>query len=87
MRSVGSTVRQNTSTYLFHIQKDLYMSELNGVNDWSGTGAKLGGLCRSFVFSLWASGELGSVKIGRRRFSTDRQIAEYLARLESQVSV
>ena len=29
---------------------------------------------------------LGStVKIGRRRFSTDRQIAEYLARLESQV--
>lgn len=38
------------------------MSEQNAVNDWSSTGQKLGGLCRSFVFSLWASGELGSVK-------------------------
>lgn len=62
------------------------MPGTNGANDWSATGEKLGGLCRSFVFSLWASGELASVKIGRRRFSTDRQIAEYLARLESQVS-
>jgi hypothetical protein len=65
----------------------MQMNEQNAVNDWNATGQKLGGLCRSFVFSLWASGDLASVKIGRRRFSTDRQIAEYLARLESQVSV
>lgn len=53
------------------------------MNDWKSTAAKLGGVGRSTVFALWASGELGSVKIGRRRFSTDRQIAEYIARLES----
>ena len=61
------------------------MYQQNAVNDWRATGEKLGGICRSFVFSLWASGELSSIKIGRRRFSTDHQIAEYVARLESQV--
>ena len=53
------------------------------VNDWKATGDKLGGISRSTVFGLWASGELGSVKIGKRRFSTDRQIAAYVDRLES----
>ena len=37
---------------------------------------------RTVVFNLWASGELASVTIGRRRFSTDRQIDDYLSRLE-----
>lgn len=53
------------------------------MHDYKQTGAKLGGVGRSTVFALWASGELGSVKIGKRRFSTDRQIAEYVARLEA----
>ena len=52
------------------------------MNDYKATGTKLGGLCRSTIFALWASGELASVKIGRRRFSTDNQIAEYISRLE-----
>lgn len=53
------------------------------MNDWSATGLKLGGIGRSTVFTLWASGDLGSVKIGKRRFSTDRQIADYISRLET----
>lgn len=54
------------------------------MNDWQATGQRLGGLGRSTVFGLWHSGELGSVKIGRLRFSTDRQICDYIARLEAQ---
>lgn len=41
------------------------------------------GVKRTKVFGLWRSGELASIKIGRRRFSTDRQIAEYIGRLEA----
>lgn len=52
------------------------------MNDWNATSEKLGDISRSTVFALWASGELGSVKIGKRRFSTDRQITEYIERLE-----
>ena len=52
------------------------------MNDWKATSVRLGGICRTKVFALWASGELGSVTIGARRFSTDRQIADYIARLE-----
>lgn len=54
---------------------------MNKNNDHREVGARLR-IGRSAVFSLWASGELGSVTIGRRRFSTDRQIDEYLSRLE-----
>lgn len=56
------------------------------MNDWESTGVKLGGIGRSLVFQLWSSGKLASVKIGRRRFSTDAQIAEYIADLESGAS-
>ena len=52
------------------------------MNDWKATAAKLGNVSRSTVFGLWARGELGSVTIGSRRFSTDRQLAEYISRLE-----
>ncbi|HOB49723.1 MAG TPA: hypothetical protein PKK01_10485 [Mycobacterium sp.] len=52
------------------------------MNDWKTTGAKLGGISRTMVFQLWKSGELASVKVGKRRFSTDRQITEYIRRLE-----
>lgn len=54
---------------------------MNQNNDHRQVGARLR-IGRSAVFKLWASGELGSVTIGRRRFSTDRQIDEYLSRLE-----
>lgn len=54
------------------------------MNDWKATAAQLGSVGRSTVFKLWESGQLGSVKIGKRRFSTDRQIAEYIGRLEAQ---
>jgi len=52
------------------------------VNDWEATAARLGGISRALVFRLWKSGELPSVKIGKLRRSTDRQIADYIARLE-----
>ncbi|MDO3202125.1 hypothetical protein [Mycobacteroides abscessus] len=52
------------------------------MNDWRATGQKLGRLGRSKVFELWLTGELASVKIGARRFSTDRQINEFIAKLE-----
>ncbi|AHC23840.1 MULTISPECIES: hypothetical protein [Mycobacteriaceae] len=52
-------------------------------NDWEATSLKLGGISRSLVFQLWASGALASVKIGRRRFSTDAQINAYIGSLES----
>lgn len=52
------------------------------MNDWEATSIKLGGISRTMVFQLWATGALASVKVGRRRFSTDNQIEEYIARLE-----
>ncbi len=51
------------------------------MNDWKAVSAQLS-VGRSKVFELWASGQLPSVRIGSRRFSTDRQIAEFIARLE-----
>lgn len=56
------------------------------MNDWEATRLKLGGISRSLVFELWSSGTLASVKIGRRRFSTDKQISDYIAGLESGAS-
>jgi hypothetical protein len=56
------------------------------VNDWEATAGKLGGICRSKVFELWQSGDLASVTIGRRRFSTDKQIHDYISRLEAAVA-
>lgn len=53
------------------------------MNDWKATADKLGGVGRSTVFELWKDGELKSVTIGRRRFSTDSQIEEYIRALES----
>jgi hypothetical protein len=52
------------------------------MHGWEGVADKLGGVGRSTVFGLWASGELGSVTIGRRRFSTDAQIDRYINKLE-----
>lgn len=52
------------------------------MNDWEAVGLKLGGISRSLVFRLWRTGELASVKVGKRRFSTDKQINDYISRLE-----
>lgn len=57
----------------------------NNLNSWEPTGRKLG-IRRSKVFQLWESGQLGSVKVGSKRFSTDRQIADFIGRLESGTS-
>lgn len=54
----------------------------NQLNNWEQTGQKLGGIRRSKVFELWSSNQLASVLIGTKRFSTDRQIEQYIARLE-----
>ena len=54
----------------------------NSLNSWEPTGRTLG-IRRSKVFELWESGQLGSVRVGSKRFSTDRQIAEYIERLEN----
>ena len=53
------------------------------MNNWEVTAQRLGGLSRSMVFKLWASGELPSVTIGTRRFSTDQQIADYISSREA----
>lgn len=51
------------------------------MNDWRAVAEKL---CvgRSTVFALWQSGELSSVRIGKLRRSTDKQLADYIAKLE-----
>ena len=51
------------------------------MNDWRAVAAKLS-VGRSTVFALWKSGELASVRIGKLRMSTDRQIADFISRLE-----
>lgn len=45
---------------------------------------KLGNLGRTRLFSLLATGELKSVKIGRRRFVPDSAIAAYIQQLKTQ---
>lgn len=45
---------------------------------------KLGNLGRTRLFGLLSSGELKSVKIGRRRFIPDSAIAAYIQRLKNQ---
>ncbi|GAS98868.1 uncharacterized protein RMCC_5833 [Mycolicibacterium canariasense] len=51
--------------------------------NWQATAERLGGLSRTTVFALWKSGELGSVTIGSRRFSTDAQIDAYINALQA----
>lgn len=45
-------------------------------------GQALGGLGRTKVYELITSGELRTVKIGRRRFVPASAVEEYVARLE-----
>ncbi|CPV67187.1 DNA-binding protein [Mycobacteroides abscessus] len=39
---------------------------------------------RTLAYGLMASGELGSVKVGRRRLVSESQLAAYIARLETR---
>jgi excisionase family DNA binding protein len=48
------------------------------------TGKALGGLGRTKVYELITSGELRTVRIGRRRFVPAAAVEEYVARLEHQ---
>lgn len=65
-----------------HIDVISTQKEQGSMNNWLAVANKLN-VGRSTVFGLWASGELGSVKIGAKRFSTDAQIAAYIAKLEA----
>lgn len=46
------------------------------------TRERLGGIGLTKLYELWGSGELGSVYIGKRRYSSDNQISDYIQRLE-----
>lgn len=50
------------------------------------TGRAIGGLGRTKVYELITSGELRTVKIGRRRFVPASAVEEYVARLEQRVA-
>ena len=56
---------------------------IDQLNNIEQTSEKLGGLGRTRVFDLLRSGQLASVKIGRRRFVPDSAIADYVARLKA----
>jgi excisionase family DNA binding protein len=49
---------------------------------WPDAGNALGGVGRTKLFELVATGELRSVKIGRRRFIPVEAVREYVSRLE-----
>lgn len=55
---------------------------IDRLNDIDIVQVKLGGLGRTKVYRLIASGELKSVKIGKRRFVPDSAIAEYIQGLQ-----
>lgn len=62
------------------------VEKANRMNNWQATADRLGGISRTSVYALWRSGALQSVKIGHLRFSTDKQIDMYVARLESEAA-
>lgn len=51
---------------------------LNQLNDERGTRVKLGNVGRTKLYELTATGEIRSVKIGRRRFWPDDAIADFI---------
>lgn len=56
------------------------------LHDEKATRLRLGSIGRSKFYELVASGELRSVKIGKRRLVPEQAICEYIARLERQAS-
>lgn len=53
------------------------------LNNIEQTGEKLGRLGRTRVFDLIRSGQLASVKIGRRRMVPDSAIQQYIDQLKA----
>lgn len=53
------------------------------LNNIEQTGEKLGGLGRTRVFDLIRTGQLASVKIGRRRMVPDSAIEHYVDGLKT----
>jgi excisionase family DNA binding protein len=56
------------------------------LHDEKATRVRLGGIGRSKFWELVGSGELRSVKIGKRRMVPEQAICEYIARLERQTT-
>lgn len=56
---------------------------IDQLNNIEQTSEKLGGLGRTRVFDLLRSGQLASVKIGRRRFVPDSSIQQYIEGLKA----
>ncbi|MDO2969557.1 hypothetical protein [Mycobacteroides abscessus] len=54
----------------------------SAVHDCTAVQRALGDISRSTVRRLWRTGQLKSVQIGSRRFSTSGQLADYIAQLE-----
>lgn len=50
---------------------------------WPDTGQALGGIGRTKVFELIKSGELRTVRIGRRHFVVAESVGEYVRRLQT----
>ena len=57
--------------------------EVDNLNDLPAARIKLGGIGRSSIYRLMDSGELRSVKVGRRRLIPDSAIADYVTRLKA----
>jgi excisionase family DNA binding protein len=54
------------------------------LHDENATRQRLGGIGRSTFYGLIGSGQLRSVKIGKRRLVPEQAIREYIAQLEEQ---
>lgn len=57
---------------------------MQALRDEAGARTRLGNIGRTKLYELTASGELPSVKIGRRRLWTDEGIDQFIARLADQ---
>lgn len=57
------------------------------LHDQEAVRSRLGGIGLTTLYELWGTAEkpgpLGSVYIGKRRFSSEAQIADFIHRLES----
>ena len=56
---------------------------VDALNNVEESQQKLGGLGRTRIFHLLQTGELQSVKIGRRRFIPDSSIQQYIEGLKA----
>lgn len=57
--------------------------EVDNLNDLPAARIKLGGIGRSSIYRLMDTGELRSVKVGRRRLIPDSSIQQYIEGLKA----